>query len=120
MAYIYVLECRDGSYYTGITTDLTKRLRQHWGHLAGGAKYTRSHPPKRLLCVWETADYSQAKRFEAAFKQLTRQQKEQLIAAPEGWQKFLPRLSELEFLPMPAEKLSAYTKIGSFNKLFEQ
>ena len=51
--YIYVLQCAGGTLYTGITPELQKRMRQHCGELAGGAKYTRSHPPPSLpsVCV---------------------------------------------------------------------
>ena len=40
---IYILECRDGSLYCGITNNIEKRLKQHKGEIKGGAKYTRSH-----------------------------------------------------------------------------
>ena len=40
---IYILECRDGSLYCGITNNIEKRLKQHKGEIIGGAKYTRSH-----------------------------------------------------------------------------
>ena len=41
--YIYVLRCKGDTLYTGITPDLRRRMRQHCGQLAGGAKYTHSH-----------------------------------------------------------------------------
>lgn len=110
MPFIYVLECRGGTFYTGITTDLKKRMRQHCGQLAGGAKYTRSHPPQRLLCVWETAEYGAAARFEAALKSLTRVQKQELIAEPAAWAVFLPKLEELEFTPVAVSPLDTYLK----------
>ena len=81
--YIYVLRCKGDTLYTGITPDLRRRMRQHCGQLAGGAKYTHSHKPEALLRVWETVDHTAAARFECAFKQLTRIQKEQLLQIPE-------------------------------------
>ncbi len=108
MPYIYVLECRGGSFYTGITTDLKKRMRQHCGQLAGGAKYTHSHPPEKLCCIWETTEYTAAKRFEAAFKRLTRLQKQALIAEPTSWKQYLPQLTEDEFAPISVQPLENF------------
>lgn len=74
--YVYLIECRDGSLYTGITTDVARRFAQH---LAGtGARYTRSHPPSRLLghCVYP--DRSNASRAEHAIKQLKPSEKRAL------------------------------------------
>ncbi len=66
--YLYLLECSDGSIYTGITVDVAKRYA---AHLAGkGARYTRSHPPRRLLASFEHADRSSASKAEYAIKQL--------------------------------------------------
>ncbi len=50
---VYIVRCRDGSYYTGITTDLTRRIAEH-NSLAGGAKYTRPRRPVTLV-YWEAA-----------------------------------------------------------------
>ena len=67
--YVYLIECRDGSLYTGISTDVERRYAQH---VAGtGARYTRSHPPLRLLARFEYADRATASRAEYAIKQLT-------------------------------------------------
>ena len=63
---IYVLHCTGDTLYTGITPDLRRRMRQHCGQLAGGAKYTRSHPPEELLQVWSTETRTAAARFEYA------------------------------------------------------
>ncbi|MCM8537942.1 MAG: GIY-YIG nuclease family protein [Lentisphaeraceae bacterium] len=49
--FVYILECNDGSYYTGITTDTERRLRQHNGELVGGAKYTSARRPVQLLAI---------------------------------------------------------------------
>jgi putative endonuclease len=49
MYFVYILECCDGTYYTGITTDIGRRIRQHNGELVGGAKYTAARKPVRLL-----------------------------------------------------------------------
>ena len=79
---IYVLHCTGDTLHTGITPDLRRRMRQHCGQLAGGAKYTRSHPPEELLQVWSTETRTAAARFEYAFKQLPRSQKLLLLESP--------------------------------------
>ncbi len=74
--YVYLLECRGGSLYTGITTDMERRYAQH---VAGkGARYTRSYPPLRILACFEHADRASASRAEHAIKQLTPAQKRAL------------------------------------------
>lgn len=75
--YIYILECSDGTYYTGYTNDLDKRLKKHNDGL--GAKYTKHRRPVKRIYeeVFETK--SEALKREYAIKQLTRKQKIQLI-----------------------------------------
>ena len=76
--HVYLIECRDGSVYTGIAVDVTRRYAQH---TAGkGARYTRSHPPLRLLASFEYPDRSAALRAEYAIKQLTPDRKRALGA----------------------------------------
>lgn len=76
--YVYLLECRDGSVYTGITLDVARRYAQH---VAGtGARYTRSRPPVRLLGQIAFADRSTASRAEHAVKQLSAARKRALFA----------------------------------------
>lgn len=75
--YLYLLECTDGSIYTGITVDVDKRFA---AHAAGkGARYTRSHAPKRLLASFEYPDRSTASKAEYAMKQLTAAQKRGIV-----------------------------------------
>ena len=75
--YLYLLECTDGSIYTGITVDVDKRFS---AHAAGkGARYTRSHPPKSLLASFEYPDRSTASKAEYAMKQLTAAQKRGIV-----------------------------------------
>lgn len=67
--YVYLIECRDGSVYTGIATDVERRYAEH---AAGkGARYTRSRPPVRLLARFEYPDRGAASRAEYAIKQLS-------------------------------------------------
>ena len=75
--FLYILRCKDGSLYTGITTDVAKRLEAH--RSGKGAKYTRGRGPLELLYQEECGTHSQALKREYAVKNLTRQEKEQLI-----------------------------------------
>lgn len=77
--YCYILECEDGTYYTGWTTDPQRRLRQH--SAGRGARYTRSHPPARLAFVEPHPDRGSAMRRELALKRMSRSRKQALIAA---------------------------------------
>jgi len=66
--FLYLLECRDGSVYTGITVDVAARYA---AHAAGkGARYTRSHPPRRLLAAIDYPDRSSASAAEHAVKKM--------------------------------------------------
>ena len=80
--YVYMLRCGDGSLYTGSTTDVERRLREHQG--GTGARYTRSRPPVTLAYAEEAPDRSAAQRREAAIKKLPRAQKLKLIGKGEG------------------------------------
>ena len=76
--FLYLLECRDGSYYAGISTDVDARFAAH--QAGKGARYTRAHPPLRLLARFEYPDRSAASRAEHAIKQLTPARKRALCA----------------------------------------
>ena len=66
---LYMIECLDGSIYTGITVDVAARYA---AHAAGkGARYTRAHPPARLLATLDYPDHSSALKAEYRIKQLT-------------------------------------------------
>jgi putative endonuclease len=77
--YVYLLECRDGSIYTGIAIDVERRYAQH---VAGtGARYTRSHPPSRLLARFAYPDRATASRAEYLIKRLGPARKRALCSA---------------------------------------
>ena len=76
---IYILECRDGSLYCGITNNLEKRLKQHKGVIKGGAKYTRSHWPCKLVYEEKSASRSEALQREVIIKKLSKNEKQALI-----------------------------------------
>lgn len=78
MAYFcYIVECADGTFYTGWTTDPQRRTKQH--NLGRGAKYTRQHGPVRLVYVESLPDRSHAMRRENAIKKYSRERKQKLI-----------------------------------------
>jgi putative endonuclease len=77
--FVYLIECEDGSIYTGISNDVDARYA---AHVAGkGARYTRSHPPRRLLATFVHNDRAAAARAEYAIKQLSAQEKWRLCDA---------------------------------------
>ena len=70
---LYLLECANGTYYAGITTDLDRRFAEHVFGI--GARYTRANPPVRVVAAKELADRASASRAEAALKKLPRAEK---------------------------------------------
>jgi putative endonuclease len=76
--FCYILECADGTYYTGWTTDPRRRTRQH-NKGNRGAAYTRQRRPARLVFVEEQADRASAMRRERAIKKFNRRQKQALV-----------------------------------------
>ena len=81
MWYLYILRCGDGSLYTGITTDVEKRLEAH--RSGKGAKYTRGRGPLELVYREESGDHSEALKRELEIKALSREEKLKLIKNPE-------------------------------------
>ena len=75
---LYILRCGDGSFYTGVTTDIERRVREHQEGKA--SRYTRTHGPVALVHKEECGDRSQALSRECAVKSLSRREKEALIA----------------------------------------
>ena len=77
MWYIYILECSDNTLYTGITTDINRRLLEH--NSGKGAKYTRNRKPVTLRALFEAKNRSEASKEEYRIKQLTREEKLKLL-----------------------------------------
>ncbi len=78
--YVYLLRCRDGSFYTGVARDLERRLRQHNGELVGGARYTRGRRPVELAWSEPCDDRAAAQSREAQVRKLSRAAKLRLVA----------------------------------------
>jgi putative endonuclease len=76
--FVYLIECVDGSLYTGITVDLAARFAAH--REGRGGHYTRSHPPLRMLAAETHADRSAASKAEHRIKQLSAAQKRAVAA----------------------------------------
>lgn len=76
-AYVYILECKDNTYYTGYTTNVKHRLKMH--NLGRDAKYTRARRPCRLVYSKECDSKSSAMKLEYRIKQLSRKEKLDLI-----------------------------------------
>lgn len=75
--YVYIVRCRDGSYYTGYTNNIEKRIKFHNKGL--GAKYLRGKLPVKLVYVKEYKYYKRALKKEIAMKKLTHKQKHELV-----------------------------------------
>jgi len=73
MYYFYILECEDGSLYSGITTDVERRLKEH--KEGKGAHYTRSHKPKKIVYTEKYKDRSAASKRESEVKSWEREKK---------------------------------------------
>lgn len=81
--YCYILECSDGTYYTGWTTDLERRLKQH--NNGTGARYTRSRLPVNMVYTEPQPDRATAMKRERAIKRLSRDRKMKLIGQGRGY-----------------------------------
>jgi putative endonuclease len=75
--YCYILECSDGSFYTGWTTDPERRTRQH--NHSNGARYTRCRLPVRLIYMEEQPNRNSAMHRELQIKRMSRERKEKLV-----------------------------------------
>lgn len=101
--FVYILECEDGSYYTGYTTNVDKRFKAHCS--GRGAKYTRSHKPVKVVLVEEFQTKSDAMKMEYQIKQLPHNTKAWLIKSwnetvvhiPSNWKtNFTCEIKDLE------------------------
>jgi len=75
--YVYIIQCKDGSFYTGYTKNLDSRMKLHVN--GKGARYTRMHKPKKIVHVEEFSSRSEAMKREKRIKKLTHCQKLKLV-----------------------------------------
>jgi len=81
--WVYILNCDNGSYYTGYTTDLTRRFQEHLDG-TDKCKYTRSFKPLGIAQSWEiTGTQSTAMKIEKFIKRLSKQKKKELVLHPD-------------------------------------
>jgi len=78
---VYIVKCNDHTLYTGITTDLDRRVREHNGDLSGGARYTKHRSPVKVVYHETLSSRSEACKREWDLKQLRRSEKLLLIAS---------------------------------------
>ncbi len=79
MYFTYMLRCKDNSIYTGITTNVERRMQEHFSKDEKCAKYTYRHEAEKLESVWESQDRKLASKLEYHIKKLKKQEKENLI-----------------------------------------
>jgi len=119
--FVYILQCADGTLYTGWTTDLTHRIQAH--NRGKGAKYTRHRLPVKLVYMEKYPTQTTAMQREYAIKRLTRRQKLALIASQKlsaKWRQQMTKLTKIEGIGATyAEKLQA-AGIDSIEALLEQ
>ena len=90
MYYTYILRCKDNSLYTGITTDLERRLKEHKEKGEKTAKYTKTHTAEKFEIAWESESRVLASKLEYNIKKkLEKKQKEALIKNPKLLESFL-------------------------------
>ncbi len=77
--FVYILRCADNTLYTGITTDVDNRIKQHNGVDKKGAKYTRNRRPVQLVYQEASDSRSDASKREHSLKSLKKRQKEHLV-----------------------------------------
>ena len=77
--YLYLIRCRDGSVYTGIATNVTRRFTEHQGKGDAGAKYLRGRGPLTLVFQKKLGSRSLASRVENSVKKMSKERKEKLI-----------------------------------------
>lgn len=102
--FVYMLRCRDGSLYTGITTDVARRLREHLAAGPTGARYTRTHPPVALAALWQTEGRACASRLEYRIKHLPSDHKRGLVTDPARVAHLSGLAEDDRFEPMAADE----------------
>lgn len=106
MYYVYIIRCSGNRLYTGITSDIARRMNEHFTQSEKCAKFTRSYKAEALEALWTAADRSSASRLEWRIKHLTKNHKLKLIEAPQT----VNELFEEETEYAPADKPEVYAK----------
>ena len=96
MYYVYILRCKDNSLYTGITTDISRRMEEHFSKNDKCAKYTFRHGALKLEKLWQTENRSLASKLEFNIKRLNKCQKESIITDKNSFLGLLDKYVECE------------------------
>ena len=75
---VYILQCKDGSYYVGVATDVDERVREH--NAGQGSRFTRNRTPVKLVYAEDHEDYKSARKRDTQLKGWRREKKERLIS----------------------------------------
>lgn len=110
--WLYLIRCRDGSLYTGITTDVARRFSEHCRQTEGGAKYTRAHPPQAVTAIWRVGDRAAASRLEYRVKRLPKEKKERLEKEPAWLASAVPLPEAAKAVPYPVKELGIEPAVG--------
>lgn len=110
--FVYLIRTAKGLLYTGISTDPARRLRQHQGELAGGAKALRGKGPLQLVWQVQAPNRAVASQWEYQFKQLSKSQKE--LVLQQRWQPDFLRTDSTASAPTgtSTDKTSASTEVA--------
>lgn len=100
MYFVYILKCADDSLYTGITSDIIKRIRVHYYKLPAAAKYTKSHQVTGLMALWSCETKNSALKFEYRIKTLSKDDKLILCRHKKEIKDYFPELSEIKYNPV--------------------
>ena len=109
MYYVYMIRCEDDSLYTGITSNLNKRMKEHFYKTNRCAKYTRSHTAKRLEACWNCETRSEAAKCEYAIKKLSKNDKEKLIINPD-YLNIFEVSSKGNYMPIGKKQLDSWMR----------
>jgi len=82
--FVYILECRDGTFYTGVTDNVERRVAMH--NAGRGARYTKGRTPVVLRFVEKVVGRGEAQKREAEIKRMSRKEKVEMFIVPEGTQ----------------------------------
>lgn len=93
MYFVYIIRCRSGRLYTGITTDTLRRFREHLGSRKG-AKFTHADPPEEVEAVWSCENRSLASSLEYRLKRLKRSKKLEVICDNRVFEEVFPEFAK--------------------------
>jgi putative endonuclease len=92
--YLYIVRCRDGTLYTGISTDIDRRLAEHQQGGSAGSKYLKGRAPLTLLLQKRLGSRRLASKVENRVKKLSKAEKEKMINIPGCFEELVKRANE--------------------------